>query len=198
MMTPIAMFDHGTSVHEVKDEAEFVGGVEGVRHADDERTIWNLLSGTKGWREKTAMVFVKFTIHPVISSKSLWTFNIGLPRSMLSDWRTWGLWLWWCPSWPVIVWMITMLMVKPTIIDGVNDNTSDSDWWRSLPCPVETRLSMILSLRASVSPCFILIRFLSRHCKFDNDNDFFYFFIIIIIASSWSASCPDTASFYRL
>ena len=39
MMTLIAMFDHGTSVHEVKDEAEFVGGVEGVRHADDERTI---------------------------------------------------------------------------------------------------------------------------------------------------------------
>ena len=29
----------GTSVHEVKDEAEFVWGVEGVRHADDERTI---------------------------------------------------------------------------------------------------------------------------------------------------------------
>ena len=39
IMTPITMLERGTSVHEVKDEAEFVGGVEGVRHADDERTI---------------------------------------------------------------------------------------------------------------------------------------------------------------
>ena len=38
-MTLITMLERGTSVHEVKDEAEFVGGVEGVRHADDERTI---------------------------------------------------------------------------------------------------------------------------------------------------------------
>ena len=38
-------------------------------------------------------------------------------------------------------------------------------WGVGLPCPVETRLSMILSLRARVSPCFILILFLSRHCR---------------------------------
>ena len=31
-----------TSIHEVEYEAEFVGGVEGVRHADDERTIWKM------------------------------------------------------------------------------------------------------------------------------------------------------------
>ena len=39
IMKIITMLERGTSVHEVKDEAEFVGGVEGVRHADDERTI---------------------------------------------------------------------------------------------------------------------------------------------------------------
>ena len=110
--------------------------------------------------------------------------DIWLPRSMSSDWRTWGLWLWWCPSCPVIVWMITMLMVKPTM----NDNTSDSDWWRSLPCPVETRLSMILSLRASVSPCFILIRFLSRHCKFLS---------LIVVAGWWRKElCHESLKIY--
>ena len=29
-----------TSIHEVEYEAEFVRGVEGVRHADDEGAIW--------------------------------------------------------------------------------------------------------------------------------------------------------------
>jgi hypothetical protein len=34
------------TVHEVEDEAELVGRVEGVRHADDEGTV---LEGGHGW-----------------------------------------------------------------------------------------------------------------------------------------------------
>ena len=31
------------AVHEVEDEAELVGGVEGVGHADDEWAIWKMI-----------------------------------------------------------------------------------------------------------------------------------------------------------
>lgn len=82
----------GLTVHEVEDEAELVGRVEGIGHAHDERAV---LAG-----------------------------DAGSPSLSLSL----------SPAQP--------------------------------PCPltpVLTRDSMMRSLRASVSPCFILMRFLSKH-----------------------------------
>lgn len=84
----------GLTVHEVKDEAELVGRVEGIGHAHDERAV---LAGDAG----SLSLSVSLSLSPAQPP---------------------------CPLTPVL-----------------------------------TRDSMMRSLRASVSPCFILMRFLSKH-----------------------------------
>lgn len=97
------------TVHEVEDEAELVGRVEGVGHADDEGAV---LAGGTGSRCSASGA-------------------AGTP----------------CPHCPS-----ALARASPA---------------QCLCCglltPVLTRDSMMRSLRARVSPCFILMRFLSKH-----------------------------------